>query len=114
MKMKRVSRFIADCGRGFWNKNSCTEHEINCKCWTNPKYRTCKTCKYKKIVHDSNGMEHEPQYLHTWSQIECQNPKFNYDIHFHAAHKNAEDLNINCAIWESKNVPPPKEQGETP
>lgn len=108
MIVKKVNRFYADCGKAFWNKKSCTTHEQNCVCWTNPKFKTCKTCKFGKQVNDSNGMEHEPQLLHTWRQWECSNPKFNYDIHFTPAHKNAEDLNINCTIWESsKPLPPP-------
>lgn len=35
MKTKRVTRYIADCGRGYWNKTSCSRHKQNCKCWTN-------------------------------------------------------------------------------
>lgn len=102
MKTKRVTRYIADCGKGYWSKASCTQHEKNCKCWSNPKFKTCKTCKFTKVVHDSNGMEHEPQYLQTWTQIECQNPKFDYDKHFTAAHEKAEDLCINCPVWEGR------------
>lgn len=102
MKTKRVTRYIADCGKGYWSKSSCTQHEQNCKCWTNPKFKTCKTCKFAKVVHDSNGMEHEPQYLQTWTQIECQNPNFDYDKHFTAAHEKAEDLCINCPVWECR------------
>lgn len=102
MKIRRVTRYISDCGKGFWKKESCEKHEKNCKCWKNPKYKTCLTCKFMKKTHDSNGMEHEPRYLHTWVEIECLNPNFNYDTHFNQAHEKAADLCINCPVWEGK------------
>lgn len=102
MKTTRVTRYISDCGRGFWSKAKCLKHEENCKCWTNPKHRTCKTCKFAKVVNDSNGMEHEPQFLQQWTWIDCQNPDFNVDIHFTEAHEKAPDLCINCPVWQSK------------
>jgi hypothetical protein len=105
MTKKTVTRYYADCGKGFWNKNSCSNHEDNCKCWTNPKYKTCKTCVFGKQITDSNGMEHEPRELHTWRQWECSNPKFNYDIHFKPAHENAADLCINCPVHQLKSQP---------
>lgn len=103
MKTRKCIRYIADCGRGFWNKNTCLEHESNCKCWSNPKYKTCKTCKFSREFIESNGMESEPSLLHVWRQIECENPLFNYDIHFKAAHEKAPDLCINCPVWQQKN-----------
>lgn len=100
METKRVTRYISDCGKGFWKKSRCATHEENCKCWTNPKFKTCKTCKHGENVHDSNGMEDEPSQLHEWRQWECRNNEFDYDKHFTAAHKKAADLCINCPIWE--------------
>jgi hypothetical protein len=87
MKVRTVKRFMAICGRGFWDKNKCLIHEQNCKCWTNPKYKTCKTCKHGRNSRDEG-----------W---QCDNPRFVYDIHFTPAHKNAEDLCINCPVWEA-------------
>ncbi len=46
-------------------------------------------------------MEHEPGYLETWKEIICDNPNFVYDKHFKPAHANADDLCINCPVWES-------------
>lgn len=46
MKITRPYRYIADCAKGFWSKSDCLKHESNCKCWTNPKNRTCKTCEF--------------------------------------------------------------------
>lgn len=87
MVERKVKRYLADCGRGFWSKRTCLQHEQNCKCWTNPKYKTCKTCK-----HGRNDKEEGWQ---------CNNPNFIYDKHFTPAHPKAEDLCINCPVWES-------------
>lgn len=46
MRTKKVTRYYAECGRGFWKKAACEAHEENCMCWTNPKNRACKTCKH--------------------------------------------------------------------
>jgi len=102
MKSIRVTRYISECGRGYWNKSSCLSHELNCKCWKNPKYKTCKTCKFVHYAYNTNGMEHEPQYLETWMELDCKNPLFDYDKHFKPAHEKAQNLNINCPVWESK------------
>ena len=50
MKTKRVTRYMADCGKGFWDKSSCLYHESKCKCWTNAKNRTCKTCHWASEI----------------------------------------------------------------
>lgn len=97
-----VVKYKCECGRKYSTKRLAENHEKCCTCWTNPKYRTCKTCKHGEQIRDSNGMEHEPQYLETWRVWECNNPEFNYDIHHHPAHANAPDLCINCIKWESK------------
>ena len=66
MIAKKVLRYYSDCGRGFWKKDQAIRHDENCKCWKNPKFKTCISCKYKNMVEDSNGMEHEPQFLQTY------------------------------------------------
>lgn len=95
-------KYKADCGRKFSRKSAAEKHETVCKCWTNPKHKTCKTCKFGRLINDSNGMHHEPQYLHTWREWECQNSGFCYDEHFTRAHEKAPDLNINCPLWVAK------------
>lgn len=106
MTIKKVLRYYAECGRAFWRKADCVRHEHNCTCWTNPKLKCCKTCKFLKVFKDSNGMEHEPQFLHTWTQRECSNPKFNeYEPHLTIAHEKAPDLYIRCPLWELKIKP---------
>ena len=103
MNVRKVLRYYADCGRAFWKKQQCVTHEQNCKCWTNPKFKTCMTCKFRKQYQDSNGMEREPQFLQTWTQRECTNDRFNeFEPHLKVAHENAPDLYINCPLWESK------------
>lgn len=100
--MIEIKAYKLDCGKKFYTKKAAIKHERDCKCWTNPKWRTCKTCKFGKQEWDSNGMEHEPQFLHTWKQWNCSNPEFNYDLHFNQAHENAADLCINCIKWHPK------------
>ena len=100
MEIKNTKIYIAECGRKYFTKKACVHHEIVCKCWKNPKYKTCITCKFGRRLDDSNGMEHEPQFLETWKQWDCGNPKFDYDIHHTPAHPTADDLTINCPVWE--------------
>ncbi len=100
--MIEVTAYKCDCGKKYHTKSAAKRHELNCKCWTNPKFKTCKSCKFCRVYEDSNGMEHQPQFLHTWKQIECTNPLFDYDKHFTAAHFKAQDLNINCPVWANK------------
>lgn len=102
MEKVKIVRYRADCGRLFSKKVACQSHEKACTCWENPKFRTCKTCKWGRLVNDSNGMEHEPQFLQKWREWDCQNPKFDYGLHFTPAHEKAPDLNINCPMWEPK------------
>lgn len=46
MNSKKVTRYYADCGKGFWKKSQALTHEGSCKCWTNPQNKACKTCSY--------------------------------------------------------------------
>jgi len=50
MQSKKVTRYYSECGKGFWKKTPALDHEHNCKCWTNPKNKTCKTCKYGEQI----------------------------------------------------------------
>jgi hypothetical protein len=95
MISKKVIRYYADCGRAFWKKKACLAHEKVCKCWTNPKYKTCRTCKHSSV----KTVHNEDCYI---TERDCKNAKFNYDKHFHPAHQMAPDLCINCELWESK------------
>ena len=88
MEVKTVKIFIADCGKKYWSNSGCKGHEKNCKCWTNPKFKTCKTCEFSG------------QY--GYGEQECDNPVFDHDKHFTPAHEKAPDLCINCPVWASK------------
>lgn len=94
MEVKTVTIFIADCGKKYWSKPGCKGHEKNCKCWANPKFKTCKTCDFSQGFY-ANEVE-------TWRGIYCENSAFDYDKHFTPAHEKAPDLCINCPVWVSK------------
>ncbi len=102
MIIKTIKYYYADCGKRYTSKKKCLGHELVCRCWKNPKFKTCITCKYGKNIKDSNGMEHEPQFLQTWRIWECTNKDFVYNLHFTSAHETASDLCINCPVYENK------------
>lgn len=99
MISKKVIRYYSDCGKGFWSKQKALTHDKNCTCWKNPKFQTCLTCKHKNFINDSNGMEHEPQYLQTWVSNECKYSE--KGIH---AHKDYEHIRKYCPFWEQNNT----------
>jgi len=86
--MIEVTAYKTDCGKVYQHKSSALTHEKKCRCWKNPKFRTCLSCRFKKnIPVDFLG---------------CTNDNLDTNIHFNAAHKNAPNLNINCILWEAK------------
>jgi hypothetical protein len=97
MKSRKVIRYYSDCGRGFWKKEKAITHDKNCKCWKNPKLKTCLSCKHKNIIKDSNGMENEPQYLQKWESNECKHSESGAPVH-----ENAEHIRHYCQFWEPK------------
>jgi hypothetical protein len=97
MYSKKVIRYYSDCGRGFWRKATAIAHDNNCKCWKNPKIKSCLTCKFKNFVTDSNGMEHEPQYLQTWSENACEHSESGV-----AVHPEFDQIRKHCPNWVSK------------
>ncbi len=63
MKERKVTRYMAECGRGFWSKTACLHHEEVCQCWKNPKHRTCLTCeKYSKHTDVDEGQGYYNAY----------------------------------------------------
>jgi len=97
MKSKKVIRYYSDCGRGFWKKNQALTHDQNCKCWKNPKFKGCLSCKHKNIVKDSNGMEDEPQFLDTWDTNNCK-----YSGLGIAVHPDFDHIRKMCPKYEEK------------
>lgn len=91
-----VKMFVAECGRRYSKKSYCLEHEKVCKCWKNPKYKTCLTCKFDSVINESDGSGI------SWKERHCTNEKFDYDVHFRRAHENAKDLCFMCTLWENK------------
>jgi hypothetical protein len=98
MEIKQVTIFIADCGKKYWSRSGCKAHEKVCKCWTNPKHKTCLTCAFSANYSDCEG----EQSFHSGG-VFCNSPEFEYDKHFTPAHENASDLCINCPLWQSSN-----------
>jgi len=86
--MIEIIAFKTDCGKVYQQKYSAKEHEKRCRCWKNPKFKTCLSCKFGHKTFDES--------------VGCQNSEMDMDIHFNAAHKNAPNLNINCILWEPK------------
>ena len=97
MESKKVTRYYAECGRGFWKKRQALDHEKKCKCWKNPKFKTCISCKHKCIIDDSNGMESEPQFLETWKTNMCDSSDMGI-----AAHKDFDYIRMYCQAYEQK------------
>lgn len=97
MISKKVIRYYSDCGRGFWKKQQALTHDQNCKCWNNPKFKSCISCKFKDFRVDSNGMEHEPQYNQTWEYNNCKHSGFGISVHENFTH-----IRKNCPQWVNK------------
>lgn len=97
MQVKKVLRYYADCGRGFWKKQKAISHDKNCVCWTNPALKCCLSCKHKNFITDSNGMENEPQYLQTWQENQCK-----YSESGAPVHEGLDHIRKYCSYYESK------------
>lgn len=95
MQVKKVTRYYSDCGRGFWKKQQALTHDENCKCWKNPKLKSCLSCKHKSFIKDSNGMEHEPQYLQTWDENTCKHSGYGVPVH-----EDFEHIKKYCPFYE--------------
>lgn len=101
--MKEIKGYVTECGKKYFNKQSAKRHEVTCKCWGNPDLKTCVSCKFGEFIKDSNGMEDEPHFLHTWRQWDCKNPLFKYDDHFtQAPNDKTNSLCINCPVYNQK------------
>ena len=97
MEKRKVTRYISECGRGYWNKRSCLSHEQNCKCWKNPKFQTCFTRKHTSLIKHTNGMEHEPIHLEVWDVNNCKHSESGVP-----AHEGFEHIRKYCSFWETK------------
>jgi hypothetical protein len=103
MIVKKVTRYYADCGKSYSSKSYCLWHEKVCKCWTNPKFRTCKTCKFGRTAVITDILDNpDAAILRPRIVRQCANPRFDYEIHFKKAHEKAEGLCIDCPVWVQK------------
>lgn len=97
MESKKVTRYYAECGKGFWKKDRALSHEENCKCWKNPKIKGCMSCIHKNLVPDSNGIEHEPQFLQTWQTNNCEHSDLGAPVH-----KDFDHIRKYCPKYQPK------------
>lgn len=97
MEVRKVLRYYSDCGKGFWSKQKAIKHDEYCKCWKNPKFKTCLSCKHKDIIKDSNGMENEPQFLQTWYMNNCEHSESGVQVH-----EDFEHIRKYCNYHENK------------
>jgi len=104
--MKEVRAWVTDCGKLYKYKQSAKNHERICKCWSNPKFKTCKTCKFGEL-HNYGGEEISDPYPmkgpDDWKwkcnhvePVDPDSPAFTL-----VGHKDFM-LNSNCPKWESK------------
>lgn len=101
MKIVKVNRYRCECGRGFWNKNSCEEHEKNCKSWKNPKHKTCLSCKHHTKSFEA-GWDDEGDWQYGAGYVnECAVGALE-EGKYTPAHEKAPDIAKNCLQWESK------------
>jgi hypothetical protein len=98
MKVRKATRYIADCGKGFWSKKDCLNHEDTCRHWTNPKMKTCKTCRHG--CRDKGYEDHGSMGLETWDYWECNNEKNTKDSHS-GGPESVDYLSVGCAFYES-------------
>lgn len=91
MHSKKITRYYAECGKGFWKKSACLDHEETCKCWTNPKNKACKTCLHGCFQGD------EPD-VGIQSGWECMNSENTNDGHVNDL-ENVDYISVNCSFW---------------
>ena len=98
MKERKVTRYMAECGRGFWSKTACLHHDEVCQCWKNPKHKTCLTCanlsKFTDVT-EGNGCSE------SFTVRECMNPLVDESL-LTPCHENAPDIYKNCPYWVLK------------
>ena len=92
MISKKVTRYYAECGKGFWKKDAALNHETVCKCWKNPKNKTCKTCTYGKYL----NYEHDTG---DGGYYECHNYKYGDGEHT-GGPEGTNYISVNCSYYE--------------
>ena len=92
MITKRVTRYYAECGHGFWKKEACLRHEKANTCWMLPSVRTCKTCRYGEYLpyEDDTGCGGYYGCLHHGNNVHSGAP---HDIDY---------ISVNCKFWKKK------------
>ena len=73
------------------SKKRMEEHES--RCFSNPERKACRTCAHFESYHDSNGMEHDPAFLHEFFVQICHS-KEEIDL--------SEKLRADCPFWSKQ------------
>ena len=91
-----VIRFKAICGRTFASKQGAIRHEKACMCFTNPAYKSCRTCKHEgDLYNDSDGSDN------VWPMKDCNHPESGLiDFDLFSISSKALDC-IGCPFWEN-------------
>ena len=92
MQMIKLVRYVADgCGRRFASKKKCLEHEVVCKCWSNPKNRACKTCAF------AYREKYNPEDGTGGDGFHCENPHNNSE--HSGAPEGVDYISVGCEFW---------------
>lgn len=108
--MKEIKAFQSDCGRIYKHKSSAISHDKKCKCWSNPKLKTCKSCVFGELHDFGGGMATDdpyPIYFPSSYQWKCnhESPVY-FDLsnpEFCLIGKEEYMMNSNCQKWQGKN-----------
>lgn len=87
METIKVNAYITECGKKYWSNAGAKNHERNCKCWTNPKHKTCLTCNF----FSGNSFD----WFHCDKMPNMKTPPT-------PPHENAPNINANCSQWEGE------------
>lgn len=94
MEKITVVMYAANCGKKYQSRSGCVAHEKVCKCFTNPKFRACHSCKFNGGLESEDGERYR----------NCLHPDWDYDRMkpFNIPNTATFDC-INCPFHKSKN-----------
>ncbi len=93
MKKVTVIMYQAECGNKYQSRTGCVSHEKRCKCFSNPRFRACHSCKFNA------GLVSEDGYFYR----DCKHPEYDFDTlnPFNIPNTKSHDC-INCPLYEPK------------
>jgi hypothetical protein len=98
MEKRQVTRFYAVCEKEYRTVAGAKAHERVCKCFTNPKFRACNTCKH------NNGVVKDGDEYQSWAYVDCIHPT-SQEIDFDKFKIPNSTISscVNCPSWENDN-----------